>query len=129
MIGWVILDFSNGIGLIRIRTMVEDNSSKRVPAKRDIYVIYPDGRTEFGKMLSISQVSAEIRMVDPKKIGEKLQVAFRLIRGAEYDEFLCFVKVYSCRVVQDRFTLELQFLQMPPPQKQALSIYIKSKKH
>lgn len=109
--------------------MAGENSSKRVPAKRDIYVIYPDGRTEFGKMLSISHVSAEIRMTDPKKIGEKLQVAFRLLRGGSFDEFLCFVKVYSCRVVQDRFILELEFLKMPAPQKEALDVYIKSMKH
>jgi len=128
VIACAICGFSNGIGLIKKRTMVEQVSSKRVPAKRDIYVVYPDGRTEFGKMLSISPVSAEIRMSDPKKIGEKLQVAFRLLRGAEYDEFLCFVKVYSCRVVHDRFTLELEFLKMPPPQKEALSAYINSMK-
>ena len=109
--------------------MAEEKSTKRVPAKRDIYVIYLDGRTEFGKMLTISEESAEVRMLDPKKRGEKFQIAFRLLRGANYDEFLCFAIVRSCRLAQDRFTIEFQFSEMPLQQQQALSVYVKSKKH
>ena len=107
---------------------MERRENTRAIVRRNGYVVHYDGRTELGKILDISDHGAGIKLADPKKRGEKFQLAFRLPLGPNFDEYIIDCIVEHCHLKDDIFHVGVMFKLKDEEQKKSIAKYIKSKK-
>lgn len=108
--------------------MSDQRKHIRTTVHRSCYVVHFDGRTEQGIVVDVNVVGAGIKLMEPKRLGERYQIAFRLPVGLKFEEILCNVVTIHCHLQKDVYQVGIKFENIPTSQEEIIAKFIATRK-